>query len=141
MSWCLELCGPVMMFFLIFFSIVNPLGVVSWCLELSKPLGCFYFLFGLCTPFGCFYFCVCMFSYPLGPFLLVLEALIMFRVLGFPIGVLLICICKDPKITRGICLGWEFYICKKWCFFCNGFEVSLQRVCILMIDFPIIFQS
>jgi hypothetical protein len=48
---------------------------------------------------------------------LVLEALIMFGVLGFPIGVLLICICKDPKITRGICLGWEFYICKKWCFF------------------------
>jgi hypothetical protein len=67
-----------------------------------------------------------------------LEALIMFGVLAFPIGVLLICICNDPKITRGICLGWEFYTCKKWCF-CNGFEASLQKVCIVMIGFSIIF--
>jgi hypothetical protein len=67
-----------------------------------------------------------------------LEPLIMFVIPTFPIAMLLICVWNDPKITRGICLGWEFYTCKKWCF-CNGFEVSLQKVYILMIGFSIIF--
>ncbi len=32
-----------MMFFFIVFSIVDPLEVVSWCLEISKPIGVFLF--------------------------------------------------------------------------------------------------